>query len=46
VTPAVKALVAQRTGDAAWRNVRTPLVRTPDAAVESLGTVFRGLFPA
>jgi 4-hydroxy-tetrahydrodipicolinate synthase len=29
VTPAVKAMLAHRTGDAAWRRVRAPLVEMP-----------------
>lgn len=39
VTPAVKALVAHRTGDAAWLNVRPPLVpiAAGDAAVIGAG---------
>jgi 4-hydroxy-tetrahydrodipicolinate synthase len=44
VTPVVKALVARRTGDAAWRNVRTPLVPTPDADVTAIGAVYDSLF--
>ena len=38
VTPAVKALVAARSGDAAWLRVRAPLVETPAAAAAALAT--------
>jgi 4-hydroxy-tetrahydrodipicolinate synthase len=37
VTPAVKALVAHRTGDAGWIRVRAPLVATPPEARATLG---------
>ncbi|WP_182086680.1 dihydrodipicolinate synthase family protein [Aureimonas sp. ME7] len=39
VTPAVKALVAHRTGDPAWARVRSPLVPTPEAARSGLGAL-------
>jgi 4-hydroxy-tetrahydrodipicolinate synthase len=44
VTPAVKALVAHRTGDAAWLTVRAPLsgISAPDA--ERLGATYDSLF--
>ncbi len=44
VTPAVKALVAHRTGDGAWRNVRAPFVRLSTADAESLGSLYEDLF--
>lgn len=40
VTPAVKALVAHVTGDAAWRRTRVPLDPTPDAALAKLAELF------
>lgn len=40
VTPAVKALVAHVTGDAAWRRTRAPLDPTPDAALRPLAALF------
>lgn len=46
VTPAVKALVAHRAGDRAWRNVRTPLVPTPDAHAQALCAAYDSLFAA
>lgn len=44
VTPAVKALVAHRTGDAAWLNVRSPLLRISAADAERLGSFYDHLF--
>ncbi len=44
VTPAVKALVAHRTGDGAWLNVRAPFVQLPTADAESLGSLYDDLF--
>ncbi|RIX97430.1 dihydrodipicolinate synthase family protein [Aureimonas flava] len=46
VTPAVKALVAHRTGDEGWIRVRAPLVPTPADARIELGTLLDGLSPA
>jgi len=37
VTPAVKAMVAHRTGNAEWQRVRAPLDKTPAAVAASLG---------
>jgi 4-hydroxy-tetrahydrodipicolinate synthase len=45
VTPAVKALVACRTGDAAWLNVRSPLLRISAADAKRLGSFYDQLFP-
>jgi 4-hydroxy-tetrahydrodipicolinate synthase len=45
VTPAVKALVAHRTGDAAWLNVRSPFVRVSALDAERLGSFYDHLFP-
>ena len=36
VVPAVKELIARRTGDAGWRNVRAPLLPLAPAAADSL----------
>ncbi len=44
VTPAVKALVAHRTGDAAWLNVRAPFVRLSAQDAGRLGSVYDQLF--
>ncbi|MDF2811775.1 MAG: dihydrodipicolinate synthase [Microvirga sp.] len=44
VTPAVKALVAHRTGDAEWRHVRAPLVALPTGAAGSLSAAYDKLF--
>nr|WP_264196365.1 dihydrodipicolinate synthase family protein [Microvirga lenta] len=44
VVPAVKALLARRTGDKAWLNVRAPLVRLPAADVGRLGGFYDDLF--
>jgi 4-hydroxy-tetrahydrodipicolinate synthase len=44
VIPAVKALVAHRTGDAAWLNVRTPLVQLPAKGVAHFGSFYADLF--
>ncbi|WP_457094283.1 dihydrodipicolinate synthase family protein [Microvirga sp. P5_D2] len=44
VTPAVKALVAHRTGDAAWLNVRSPFLRISAAEAERLGSFYDHLF--
>jgi 4-hydroxy-tetrahydrodipicolinate synthase len=46
VTPAVKALVAHRTGDAAWLNVRPPLVAIDPATAARLGATFDAIFAA
>lgn len=46
VTPAVKALVAHRTGDAAWLNVRPPLVAIDPAVAAKLGSTFDAIFAA
>ncbi len=40
VTPGVKAMLARRTGDGAWRRVRAPMVALPDADFEAIGGVF------
>ena len=40
VTPAVKALIAHRTADANWRNVRPPLSSIDKAASARLGAVY------
>ncbi len=45
VTPAVKALVARRTGDAAWLNVRSPFLRVSAVDAERLGSFYDHLFP-
>jgi 4-hydroxy-tetrahydrodipicolinate synthase len=45
VTPAVKALVALRSGNQQWLNVRPPLVRISEAEVKELGAAYRELFP-
>ncbi|KAB0268248.1 dihydrodipicolinate synthase family protein [Microvirga brassicacearum] len=44
VTPAVKALVAHRTGDAEWRHVRAPLVALPTGTAASLSAAYDTLF--
>jgi 4-hydroxy-tetrahydrodipicolinate synthase len=44
VIPAVKTLVAHRTGDAAWLTVRAPLVGLPAINAEALCSAFDGLF--
>lgn len=46
VTPAVKALVAHRTGDDTWLNVRAPLLPTPVAARAELYAAFDRIFAA
>ncbi len=46
VIPAVKTLVAQRTGDASWLTVRAPLVSLPAAERDRLCSAFDGLFAA
>lgn len=46
VTPAVKALVAHRTGDAEWLNVRTPLLPIGASEAARLGSFYDGLFEA
>jgi 4-hydroxy-tetrahydrodipicolinate synthase len=46
VTPAVKALVAHRTGDASWLNVRPPLVAMDPAVAARLGATFDAIFAA
>ena len=40
VTPAVKALIAHRTADTDWRNVRPPLSSIDEAASARLGAVY------
>ena len=40
VTPAVKALIAHRTADPDWRNVRPPLSSIDEAASAQLGAVY------
>jgi 4-hydroxy-tetrahydrodipicolinate synthase len=44
VIPAVKALVAHRTGDAEWRHVRAPLVAMPAGPAATLGATYDKLF--
>lgn len=44
VMPAVKALLARRTGDEAWMNVRPPLLRLPSADADRLGAFYDDLF--
>lgn len=44
VTPAVKALVAHRTGDSEWRHVRAPLVALPTGSAASLSAAYDKLF--
>jgi 4-hydroxy-tetrahydrodipicolinate synthase len=44
VIPAVKALVAHRTGDGAWTSVRPPLIGLPPAEAERLGKLYDSLF--
>lgn len=46
VIPAVKTLVAHRTGDAAWLTVRAPLVRLSESGRETLSSAFDALFAA
>jgi 4-hydroxy-tetrahydrodipicolinate synthase len=46
VTPAVKALVAHRTGDAAWLAVRPPLVAMGAAEASALGRSFDAILSA
>lgn len=46
VTPAVKAMLARRNGDAAWRRVRPPLLPLDDAGCEAIGTIFDRLHMA
>ena len=45
VTPAVKALVAHVTGDAAWARTRAPLEATPAAAAAMLAALHDRVFP-
>jgi 4-hydroxy-tetrahydrodipicolinate synthase len=45
VTPAVKALVAHRTGDGEWRHVRAPLVAMEPGPSSLLSEAYDGLFP-
>ncbi|PYE86982.1 dihydrodipicolinate synthase family protein [Phyllobacterium leguminum] len=40
VTPAVKAMLARRTKDQAWRRVRAPLVALDDADFDAISRVF------
>jgi len=44
VTPAVKALVAHRTGDAAWLNVRPPLVPISVSDAAAIGAGYDAIF--
>ena len=44
VTPAVKALVPHRTGDADWLRVRAPLVPLPAAEAKRLGAACDSIF--
>ncbi|RDI59131.1 dihydrodipicolinate synthase family protein [Microvirga subterranea] len=46
VIPAVKTLVAHRTGDASWLTVRAPLATLPKAGQDRLCSAFDGLFAA
>ena len=46
VTPAVKALVAHKTGDAGWRAVRPPLVALRDEDATRLAARYDALFAA
>jgi 4-hydroxy-tetrahydrodipicolinate synthase len=46
VTPAVKALVAYRTGDRTWLNVRPPLVPMSDPDASTLQNSYEALFAA
>jgi 4-hydroxy-tetrahydrodipicolinate synthase len=46
VTPAVKALVAHRSGDRAWLHVRAPLAAIGEAEALRLGSVYDHLFEA
>ncbi|WP_228259620.1 dihydrodipicolinate synthase family protein [Siculibacillus lacustris] len=45
VTPAVKALVAHMTGDAAWGRTRPPLEATPAIAAAALADLYDRVFP-
>jgi 4-hydroxy-tetrahydrodipicolinate synthase len=44
VTPAVKVLVAHRTGEKSWMNVRAPFSQLSAAAAEQLGSFYDQLF--
>jgi 4-hydroxy-tetrahydrodipicolinate synthase len=44
VTPAVKALVANRTGDPAWLAVRAPFLRLPPGDAQHLASFYNRLF--
>lgn len=46
VTPAVKAMVAHRVGDAGWRTVRAPLAAISDGDAARLARLFDGLSQA
>ncbi len=46
VTPAVKALVANRTGDPAWLTVRAPFVTLASKDSQNLGSFYNDLFRA
>ena len=46
VVPAVKALIAHRTGDAAWLRVCAPLVALDPTAARALGTAYDSIFAA
>jgi 4-hydroxy-tetrahydrodipicolinate synthase len=45
VTPAVKALLAHRSGNNRWLKVRPPLVRLSEEEVNELGAAYDELFP-
>jgi 4-hydroxy-tetrahydrodipicolinate synthase len=44
VIPAVKALVATKTGDDNWRRMRSPLVDLPAADAKTLGGIYLSVF--
>ena len=44
VIPAVKALVAAKTGDDNWRRMRSPLVDLPAADAKTLGGIYLSVF--
>lgn len=46
VTPAVKALVAHRTGEPEWLNVRAPLISIKEGDAARLCAAYDGLFEA
>jgi len=43
--PAVKALLAHRSGNDRWLKVRPPLVRLSEEEVKELGAAYDALFP-